>query len=106
MKQQFIKRINEKFYYFLVDMINIKNFDPNLLNIDKILFKSTNAVIYNTGYITMKSLDHVNTASENRLYLIFDNLDGYIIEENKGNKDLIFASTNNNKEVLQKYTKV
>ena len=28
-------------------MINIKNIDPNLLNRDKILFKSTDAVIDN-----------------------------------------------------------
>ena len=26
-------------YYFFNDMINIKNFDPNFLNIDKISFK-------------------------------------------------------------------
>ena len=45
LKQQFIKHINEKYkteintencpYYFFSDIINIKNFDPNLLNIDK-----------------------------------------------------------------------
>ena len=42
-----IKQINVKnrAYYFFNDTINIKNFDPNLLNIDKISFKSTNDVI-------------------------------------------------------------
>ena len=48
-------------------MINIKIFDQNLLNTDKISFKSTDAVIYNIRYITMKSLDHVNIDSENLL---------------------------------------
>ena len=35
-------------------MINIKNVDPNLLSVDKVSFKSTDAVIYNIKYITMK----------------------------------------------------
>ena len=65
-------------------MIDIKTFDSNLLNIDKIPYKSTDAVNYNIRYITMKSLDHVNIDSENPLYLIF-NVDKYI-EESKGDK--------------------
>ena len=53
-----IKQVNieSRPYYVFNDMINIKNFDPNLLNIDKISFKSTDAVIYNIKYITMKIL--------------------------------------------------
>ena len=66
-------------------MIDIKTFDSNLLNIDKIPYKSTDAVNYNIRYITMKSLDHVNIESENPLYLIFNNVDKYI-EESKGDK--------------------
>ena len=66
-------------------MIDIKTFDSNLLNIDKIPYKSTDAVNYNIRYITMKSLDHVNIESENPLYLIFNNVDKYI-EESKSDK--------------------
>ena len=66
-------------------MINIKNFDPNLLSMDK-AFKSTHAVTYRTEYITMKSLDHVNINCENFLYLIFNNADRYIVEESNGDK--------------------
>ena len=58
-------------YYFFNDMINFKYFEPNLLNIAKISFKSTDAVIYNIKYITMKSLYHANIDTENPLYLIF-----------------------------------
>ena len=54
----------------------------------------------------MKSLDHVNIDSENPLYLIFNNVDGYITEESNGDKYLIFASTNQNKKVLEKYTEL
>ena len=106
------RQINTKYrpYYFFNDMINIKHFDPGLLDIDKISFKSTDAVIYKIRYVTMKSLDNENIDSANRLYLIFDNVDGYIecnsIEESNGDKFLILASTNKNKEVLEKYTKL
>ena len=49
-----IKEINIKnrTYYFFNDMINIKDFDPNLLKIDKKLYK--NIDIYYIGYITVK----------------------------------------------------
>ena len=104
------------YYYIFNDMINIKNFDPNLLNINKISFDNTDAVICNIKYITMKSLDHENIDSENVLYIIFNNVDGYIIdgdsikcnsnkcsfiEESNGDKSLILASTNKNKKVLK-----
>ena len=56
-------------------MINIKNIDPNLLNIDEISYTNTDTVIYNTTYFTMKSLDHENIDSENPLCLIFNNVD-------------------------------
>ena len=49
-----IKEINIKNrkYYFLNDMIDIKNFDSSLLKIDKKSYK--NIGIYNIGYITIK----------------------------------------------------
>ena len=86
-------------------MINIKNFDPNLLNIGKIPFKSTNIDIYHIEYITMKILDHVNIDSQNPLYLIFKNVDGYTEESNR-DKYLMFASTDKNKELFKKYTEL
>ena len=46
----------------------------------------------------MKDLDHVNINSENPLYFILNNVDGYIIEESNGDKYLIFASADKNKE--------
>ena len=88
-------------------MINVKNFDPSLLDIEKISFKSTDDVIYHIEYITMKSLDNENIDSPSSLYLIFNNVDGYIecnsTEESNGDKHLIFASTDKGKEILEKY---
>ena len=88
------------------EIINIKSFDPNLLNIDKTSFKSNDAAIYNTKCITMKSLDSENIDSENPLCLFFTDVDAHIITENDGYKYLTFLSTNKNKNVLRKYTDV
>ena len=69
-------------------MINIKDFDSNLLKINKKSYK--NIDIYYIGYITMKDSDYVKINSVNPLYLIVGKVDGYI-EERNGNKCLIFA---------------
>ena len=53
----------------------------------------------------MKDLNYVNIYSVNPLYLIFDKVNGYT-EESNGNRYLIFAPTNKNKEVLTKYTEI
>ena len=98
-----IKEINIKnrTYYFFDDMISIKNFDSSLLKIDKKSYKHIN--IYYIGYITIKDSKYVNIHSENPLYFILDKVDGFI-EEKEGNKYLVFASTDNNKKVLRRYT--
>ena len=86
-------------------MINNKNFDPNLLSIDKTSFKGIDAVTYHSKYITMKSLDHVHIDSKNYFYLIFNNEDGYIIEESNEDKHFIFASTDQKKRSIRKVHK-
>ena len=47
----------------------------------------------------------MNIHSVNPLYFIVDKVDG-LIEEKDENKYLNFASTDNNKEVLKKYTEL
>ena len=106
--QRNIKQINIKNRpcYFFNDMINIKNFDPNLLKITKLSFRGVFSFnIYHIKYITMKSLDHVNFDNENFLYLILNNVDGYT-EESNVIKYLVFAFTDENKEALKKHTKL
>ena len=95
-------KIKNRTYYFFDDMINIKNFDPNLLKIDRKSYKNIN--IYYIGYITMKDFDYVKINIVNPLYLIIGEVDGYF-EEINGNKYLILVSTDKNKEVLIKYIK-
>ena len=45
--------IKNRTYYFLDDIINIKNFHSNLLKIDKKPYKDID--IYYIGYITIKA---------------------------------------------------
>ena len=84
-------------------MINIKDFNPSLIKIGKKSYK--NIGIYYIGDITMKDSDHVKTNSVNPLYLIIGEVDGYT-KGSDGNKYLAFASTDKNKKVLEKYTKL
>ena len=93
-----VKQINIKnrTYYFFNNMINIKDFDPGQIKIDKILYK--NIGIYHIKYITIKSIsDHENINSVNPLYLIIGDVDRYI-EENNGNKYLTFTSIDTKKK--------
>ena len=94
-----IKEINIKnqTYYFFDDMINIKNFHSNLLKIDNKSYKDID--IYYIGYITVKDSDYVKINSVNPLYLLIDNVNGYI-EEKNGSRYLIFDSADKNKEIL------
>ena len=76
------------------------NFRSNLLKIDKKPYKNND--IYYIGYITIKKIDDYESIYRvNPLYLVIDHANGYIEEEN-GNKYLIFDSVDENKEVLKK----
>ena len=83
---------------FFNNMTNINDFNPSLLNIDEVLFKSNELVMYDIKYI--KNLNSLNS-----LYLVFNNLDTYI-EESGENRYLIFASTEKNKIMLKNYTEL
>ena len=87
------------------DIINLKNFKPNLLKIDKKHCKRIN--IFYIGYITIKKVDDCESIyNVNPLYLLVNHASGYF-EEKDGNKYLIFDdSVNENKELLKKYADV
>ena len=77
-----VKQINIKnqTYNFYSDKINIKDFESNLLKIDKKSYK--NIGIYNIGYITIKNIDDCeNIYSVNPLYLLVNHASGYIEEK-------------------------
>ena len=97
--------IKNRTYYFHDYLINLKNFDPSLLNLNK--KSSVDISIYYIEYITTTKgiSDYENITSVNPLYLIINDIYGYI-EKSNGNKYLSFASTDKNKEVLKKYIKL
>ena len=86
-------------------MINLKNFESNLLKIDKNIYKGID--IYYNRLITIKKIgDCENIHSVNPLYLLINQASGYI-EEKNGNKYLIFDdSVNENKWLLKKYADI
>ena len=78
------KNIKNRTYYFYNDIINLKNFNSNLLKIDKKSYK--NIDIYNIGYITIKKIDdYENIYSVNPLYLLVNHSNGYIEEKTEIN---------------------
>ena len=93
--------IKNRTYYFYNDLINIKDFDPKLLKLDKKSYK--NIDIYYIGYITNKDKYKINGV--NLLYLLVHRIGGFI-EEKRGNKYLNIAFTDSNNDVLKNMQKI
>ena len=93
--------IKNRSYYFYKDLINIKDFDPNLLKLDK--KTSMDIDIYYIRYVTKKDEYKINIV--NSLYLLVNRIDGFI-DEKEGDKYLNIASTDRNSEVLKKCLEV
>ena len=81
-----VKQINIKNwdYYFYNEITIVKDFESNLLKIDKKHYKGIN--IYYIGYITIKKIDDCeNIYSVNPLYLLVNHASGYIEEQKRKN---------------------
>ena len=77
-------------------MINLNNFDSNLLKVGKKSYK--NISTYKVGYITIKKItEFENIYSVNPLYLIINHVSGYIKEKNE-NKYFLFDDSVNEKK--------
>ena len=93
--------IKNRSYYFYNDQINLKDFDSNMLKIDKNCFEEID--VYYIGYVTAKKITNCsNINSVNPLYLMIDKMIGHF-EEKNGYKYLILDDVNENKEVSKKY---
>ena len=99
-----VKQLNikNKTYYFYDDIINLKDFYPSLLKLDK-KESLLNIDIYYIGYVTKKPEYNIN--SVNPLYLLIKELDGFI-EEKESSKYLNIALTDSNEDVLIRYVEV
>ena len=90
--------IKNRIYYYFNDIIDIKDFQSNLLKIDKKQYKDID--IYYIGYITIKKFgDCENIHSVNPLYLLIYSATGYFKEKN-GEKYLILDLTEKYEEDL------
>ena len=100
-----VLHVHHRMYYFWNDLINLKDFDPKLLKLDK--KSSMNSTIYYISYVTKKPEYNIN--SVNLLYLLIGELDGFIEEEEEeeeGSKYLNISLTYNNNDVLIKYAEI
>ena len=87
--------IKNRTNYFYNGMINLKDFESNLLKIDKKHYKGIK--IYYIGQIIIKKIDDYESIyCVNPLYLVVNHASGYI-EQKNGNKYLVVDSTDNNK---------
>ena len=94
--------VKNRTYYFYNDIIDLENFDTKLLKTDKKSYEDIG--IYNIGYVTKKKIGNcMNINSVNPLYLGITRANGYI-EEKGANKYLVFDSTDQNKDLLRKYS--
>ena len=103
-----IKIKNRPDYLFNDNLIvNIKEFDSSLLEINKLSFKGVFSLnIYYIKYIPTKSPNHMNVYHDKHfLYLFLEDVDGHI-DENNGIKYLVFTPTEKNKEELTNYKKL
>ena len=90
--------IKNRTYYYFNDIIDIKDFQSNLLKIDKKQYKDID--IYYIGYITIKNIgDCENIHSMNPLYLMIHSATGYF-KEKCGKKYLILDLTEKYDEVF------
>ena len=89
--------IKNRTHYYFNDIIDIKDFQSNLLNIDQKHYKDID--IYYIGYITIKKFgDCENIHSVNPLYLLIYSATWYFKEKN-GGKYLVIDSTEKYEEV-------
>ena len=89
--------IKDKEGYFFTDMININNFDPSLLHVNKTVI-DYDFTIYDIKYVK-------NLNKKDNFYLVFNDLDA-VFRKSGENRYLIFSSTVKEKVMLENYTEL
>ena len=92
--------IKNRTYYLYNDLINIKDFDPKFLKIDKKSYKTLIFIALDTLQKKMNIKLIVQI-----LFICLFIIDGFI-EEKSGNKYLNINFTDSNNEMLKKYAEV
>ena len=89
--------IKDKEDHFFSSMININDFDPGLLHVDRTAIDH-DFIVYDVKYV--KSLNKIDS-----LYIVFNDLDIIFRKSGKG-KYLIISSKEKNKVMLKNYTEM
>ena len=89
--------IKDREGHFFSNMININDFDPGLLHVDRTAIDH-DFIFYDIKYV--KNLNKINS-----LYVVFNDLDVMFRERGK-DKYLIISSTEKNKVMLKNYTDI
>ena len=89
--------IKDKEGHFFSSMININDFDPGLLHVDRTAIDH-DFIVYDVKYV--KSLNKIDS-----LYIVFNDLDIIFRKSGKG-KYLIISSKEKNKVMLKNYTEM
>ena len=94
--------IKNRTYYSYNNIIDLKDFDLNLIKIDKNSYK--NIDIYYIGYITIKKIDDYESIySLDPLYLRINHASRYIEEKSRNKYLILDDSVDENKELIKKY---
>ena len=73
--------IKSNTYYFIDDIINMKNFDPNNIKLNEKSYQRV--IIYYIEYIKIKDSKYLKINSVNPLYLTFSKVNGHFEEISK-----------------------
>ena len=92
--------IKNRSYYLYRNLIDLKDFDAELLKIEKKSYKNIDIYYYIAYSTFIKIGDYWSNFTVNPLYLDIAHASGYIEEKNE-DKYLIFDSNDENKEVLK-----
>ena len=92
--------IKYRTYYLWDDTISIENFDSKFLKIDK-KESSVGITISYIGYVTKNTANNIN--SVNPLYLIMKSIEGYVEQNENGDRHLNISNVKKNNGVINKF---
>ena len=89
--------IKNRTQYFFNYIVNMNNFDPNIIKITS----QKNILIYYIGYITIKEWKYIKINSINPLHLIFSKVNGQKLMEIFNTNEIFNEIFNDSKETIK-----
>ena len=89
--------IKDRTQYFFNYIVNMNNFDPNIIKITS----QKNILIYYIGCITIKEWKYIKINSINPLHLIFSKVNGQKLMERFNTNEIFNEIFNDSKETIK-----